>query len=539
MMRLINVKADYETVKKKLIPALIRAAWVLVLLLVYIIVKELLELYSSKFSETDFYKPMFVISALQKGLLLWIVTAAFFGYLIYKGRLEDLSQRWSCFENGRELGWLTTLIAGILVWSYSFYDYNLYYNNGHYFERLLLLGFGVGLIWRPVFLIPYLWILVAIIAQFRYPFGVGFEYPVDDLLVGCLFLTCAWFLFSNLTGKRDIDGLFVLICSLIAGYYFGPGYGKIKVDWFEYNQVGLFAASAYAHGWLSNLSTETVESLLRFTLKINPLLIVFTLIAELCGVLVLLRRGMLKVLIVIWTIFHIGVFLMSGYLFWKWIFIEWAIWIIFLRKKSKSKLNVFRKEYVVLSFILIFWCHRWAHPPRLSWFDTGLDYYYRFEAILENGDTRNLNPDIFSPYTNIFSFTDFHYISDDAQLLQSYGATGDQLLARKIYDSSSLSEILEFKQYLPDKQGLLEDRRRFVNFIEVFFSNLSSRMREKQIFFRIQPLATFWSGLTDYNISDLENIRTVRVTRVITYFNGETFTKNPPEFIMDIEISSE
>ena len=113
------------------------------------------------------------------------------------------------------------------------------------------------------------------------------------------------------------------------------------------------------------------------------------------------------------------------------------------------------------------------------------------------------------------------------------------MLARRIYDASSLSEILELKQNLPDRRRLLEDRKRFVVFIEEFFSNLPIRMEEKQILFRIQPLATFWSGLTDYKISDLENIRTVRVTRVITFFNGETFTWNDSEFIMDIEIGSE
>ncbi len=535
-MNLSSGRALLISLEKSLPSPLLRVGWTTVILFTYFVLKEFVELFSSNLSEDDYFNATFVLSALGAALPLVIPIVFVLGYLALKENIGFVAKKWNQFENGRELNRFTIFVLGILVWNYALYDFNLYYDHGHYIERLLLIAFGLGAVRYPVLLLPFIWILIAIIGQFKYPFGIGLQYPLDDLLIRCLLLVSSWFLVSILTGRKIVDGLFVLVVSLIAGYYFGPGIGKIKVDWLEYNQVGLFAVAAYAHGWMSFISVETLERIVKFLLDINPALLIFTLVVELGGLFILTRKAALTALIVLWTAFHLGVFLLSGYLFWEWVVIEWALWFYFFRWKDRGRMDVFRKEYVLLSMILIFWCQRWATPPRLSWFDTGLDYNYQLEATLKNGEVRKLTPDIFSPYRDIFSFSNFQYLSDKGQLLRSYGATGNRELARSIYEASSPMDISELERNLPPRPVMPMERARFIRFIERFFMNLPKRLHEKEIFHFVQPLPVFWTVSRDFEMADLVNTETVAVIRVVTYFDGERIEEIESGKVLEIEI---
>ena len=46
--------------------------------------------------------------------------------------------------------WLFLLVV-ILTWTYTTYGYNLYFNQGHYWDRALLLLFAIAIWWRPAF----------------------------------------------------------------------------------------------------------------------------------------------------------------------------------------------------------------------------------------------------------------------------------------------------------------------------------------------------------------------------------------------------
>ncbi|EDY81034.1 hypothetical protein VDG1235_651 [Verrucomicrobiia bacterium DG1235] len=450
----------------------------------------------------------------------------------------SLTASWRELSNGKELRVFSLVITIVVVWSFSFYGYNLYYGRFHTLERSLLVVLALGVVWRPFFLVLFLWWVSTIHSQFNFPFGLGFKAPVESLLVECLMLVSSWHILSSLTGWRRIDGFLVLVCSLIAGHYFYPGLGKLKMDWAQTNQVGLFFVAAHAHGWLDTLSTDTVSKVVQVLLKFNPLLLLATLAAELGGLVILFKRKIFRVLIVVWVCFHIGVFLLSGFLFWQWIVLICTLWLVFFRNERSSDTSVFGGIHALTSIVLIAGISFWARPPSLAWFDTGLDYNFTFEAVLEDGETRTLPPNFFSPYRDVFSFSIFGDIYEEPQLLRSYGATGNKRLAVSISSAKSTEEIRELESALPEQKVSQESRERLARFLVSYLTDSNGQNWQKRILSMMKPPATFWTSSIDYPISDLAGVKSINVSRVTSYFNGERIVEIDRSTIMEIDVRS-
>ena len=513
----------------------IEIVWTFSILLVFLLFREILGL-AAGLGEEEYFERSFLLASFRNGLPLLGVLIGVSSFLGFRKRLGDIWRKWSDCSHGRELSRFTFVIVAILAWNYSLYDYNLFYDRGHYIERTLLLVFGIGVLLRPIFLIPFLWILILIIAQFQYPFGAGTKYSIDYLLVQLLIVIFAWYIVFVLTGYSKINGLLVLVCILLASQYFVSGYVKWKIGWLQDNQIGLFASAAYARGWLSGFSPESVGGLVNLALKVNMSLKVLTLIAELGGLFVLFRRKCLGALLILWTGFHLSIFLLSGYLFWEWIVVEILLWVCFFQKKSNSYNDIFNKGNALLGFALVFGASSWARSPQLTWFDTGVDYAYKLEAVLENGETRELPPTLFSPYRHIFSFSMFEYLSESPQLAYSYGSTGQRERALILYAAKSAEDILAMEKSLPATEIDEERTEKFEDFITRFFLNLPNRLTEKRILSSLQALPTFWTSAIDYPMSDLSELRSVNVVRKTSYFDGlrTTIIDSKPILTVDL-----
>ncbi|HFA47623.1 MAG TPA: hypothetical protein ENJ95_01240, partial [Bacteroidetes bacterium] len=60
---------------------------------------------------------------------------------------KNIACKWEVFNHGKSVRFLVVLATVILAWVFSTYDFNLYFNQGHYIDRLLLLGLVLLVYW--------------------------------------------------------------------------------------------------------------------------------------------------------------------------------------------------------------------------------------------------------------------------------------------------------------------------------------------------------------------------------------------------------
>ena len=138
---------------------------ILLLLLIYVFLDRVL-MRTTVLPASSYYEP-FILEAFFKTaltnklnlLLLPIVACLIF----FRKRTWT---PWQDFPKGKYLRFLLTLTTAILAWKFSTYDYNLFFDQTHYYDRFLLLAFIPLVYWRPVFVFPFLLVLLPIIGQF-------------------------------------------------------------------------------------------------------------------------------------------------------------------------------------------------------------------------------------------------------------------------------------------------------------------------------------------------------------------------------------
>ena len=167
---------------------------------------------------------------------------------------------WSQIEHGRSLRWLITLIALPLAWSFISYDYNLYFNQGYYLDRLFAFCFLLLLYWRPVFVFPFLLILIPLCWQLNYPLR-GYISTEHFIFVRVLLLFFSAFFIHILTGRRTMSLFVFMALTFVAAQYFSPGLGKVWIGWITHGHLFHLLFATYANGWLGFLAPETLTSL--------------------------------------------------------------------------------------------------------------------------------------------------------------------------------------------------------------------------------------------------------------------------------------
>src|SRR5690606_34266357 len=148
----------------------------------------------------------------------------------------------------------------------------------------------------------------------------------------------------------------------------------------------------------------------------------FTLLVE-CGSLFFLwRRPYALALLWGWVALHVGIVAVSGIFFWQWILVNLGLFFLLWRDRNERLFPVFKREYFLLSLLLIGGRRIWYDAVNLSWYETRVSYTYRVEAIGESGKTYQLPPRFFSPYEYQFSLAGFGYLVQEPRLDVLYGA---------------------------------------------------------------------------------------------------------------------
>ncbi len=430
--------------------------------------------------------------------------------------------RWPAFERGWTLAVPVGVPIVLLTWWFATYDYNLFLDQGHWSDRIVLVVLGALALWRPVFAVPWVLLIATIINQFFYPIG-GYSVAEQFQLLRIVELFIALLVIWFVVGRWFRNEFLVVLFSLLASGFFISGLGKVRLRWFEAGaHVEANLLATYSNGWLGFLGPGSIGDLAQAVGWVAWPLMVGTLIVELGSVFILWGRRFLLPRLFVFVLFHLGVVSLTGIFFWRWIVMELAL-IAFLRRDDLvSKLKIFTSAYVLIAAALVFFGPWWAKPTDLSWIEAPVNYVYRFGAVDASGNTGELSPEFFQPFDYAFTLSPFGYLAPDPQLPVVWGAIRERDIAVELNDASSVEEILAIEQTRGWDQFDSARAETMDRFISTFVGNWNLRGGEANPASVIGPPRQLLSFGHDSYVGT-GPIETVMVSQVMTYWDGSEY----------------
>lgn len=519
-----------------------RPAWRIVagvgtLLILYFVLERWL-LASARLPATGYDQPILLVELLRRsfvpeGSLLGsaqrVVPTLALCVVLLRWR-GALTAPWRGWTGGPHLRVFVGVVTAVLAWAYATYDYNLYFDRAHLLDRAVLLGLAVAVVWRPIFVWPFLALAVAMLWQFSYPIG-HFSVAQPFVLVRILLLFLAAWLLRAITRRSWSAEFLFLAITVLASAYLRCGVGKVLLgasddgllNWATHGHLYFLLLATHANGWLGHLDQTTVTSFAQTISRFDRIMVVGTLLLE-CGALfALLRRRILFAFLAGWIGFHLGVFALSGIFFWKWMLVEATLAGVLLARGSAQAFPIFKTSWFVLSLGLIVAGMSWFRPVNLAWYDSPLSYTYRFVGVGESGTRYALPPRFFAPYDYQFTLGNFHYAADYPGLDITWGAIWDRGIVEQLLQPVGLAEIEAMERAEGRNRYDAEDAERLESFVRTFVTNYNRRRSKETILSAIAAPPHLWSMAPANAYDGNEPLVEVAIHQVTGYFDGARF----------------
>lgn len=432
--------------------------------------------------EVAYHAPAIVTGALQRPLymLVCVMTVLLLADDLTPHRWNPWHARirWSSFheEGLRAVRWLMVPMVMTLAWAFAFNSYNYYYDQFHLIDRLLIVALAVAVAFHPSFALLSVFTVIIYVGQYHYPEVFVYSWT-DKKLV---FLVMILFgLYLPLRGIRGATFrvFFITMLALIGAFYFFAGVEKLQLEgdfmeWvFSPHLTELYQVS-YVSGWLRGMSEETSLQLARMVSAVTIPLQIGSLLIELSGIALLIRRRVTVVLLVLIILLHVGIVASSGIFFWKWIIMDAAIIaFILMNRQSAWMQETYRLPYVV-GFVGLVWfgTHYFSPSHALAWYDTGIADAYDYRVTTASGEEYNLSRTHFAPYDIVFAQNRFHFLNENPVVTGTYGAVVDPVIYRAAIGATTRAEV----EQLVAEHGVVGYRqfreRRFEAFLTTWFT---------------------------------------------------------------------
>ena len=484
---------------------------------------------------------------------------------------------WQTLSFGRPHIIFLCIIAFPIVWELSLYDVNIYYDQIHFLDRMLLILAAVLIFRHPLFAVLFICLAFLNLHQFAYPFG---EYlttgirPSYDIL--CLFSV---FLFLRLIFPLNTLLFFVLAITIHASNYFIPGAAKLEIspsfyEWLLFNRLDNFVISAYLNGWAGFLSEPQILSVAQAVKPFNFPLQFFTLTLQVGALFLLYSRRISLLFFIGFEILHLGIFLFSGVFFWTWIIVNLSF-IYLIKYAPPATLEFFyNKKSFLLSIGVILLSPNYYMPIALGWFDTNFNTIYDLYVQTESGQRFKINRNEMSPYDAIFTQNRLYAIDSSQTLSHTYGTFNREIFnfSNAVYlnslsgvdgktqhkrlnteinssgaqdDSFSIYQKLLQAKTPREADNLLETfgisqfnpvrRYVFEHFLTNYFRNLNRREHKKYFFSRMGAPYHIYD-LTGTKYTPHDKIVKLEAYRTHYFYDGEQIHSFEKEKLMQITI---
>ena len=447
---------------------------------------------------------------LAGGLVLLIVVLCWLKMAVWQ------AWRASGFDKG--LHFFLTFVAFLLAWYFSTYDYNAYYDQAHIWDRLLLLILVPLIFYRPVFILPFLMLVLAIMLQFKYPLG-NYSGAQQYVLIKLLMLAfCTWVV--AVVSKRNLSQVFLLLgLCLIASSYWSAGWGKFQLGWHADDAISLLFQNTHANGWWLHLTDDQVADVTRRLAFFDAPLRIYTLVLEWLVLFLLWRRVTTLGFLGAWVLFHLGIFGYSGIFFWQWILIELALFAVLWYRPREQWFSV---TAFFMSIVIIGGSPYWFKPNQLAWLDTAGTYTYRFSAELSDGRTVDLPPDFFAPYDYQFSLGGFQQLVQAPRLPISWGATGSRLVAEELNSAGAPQQFFDIENRIGREVYSEDGAANFYQFVARFADSANIRGSKTTALSMFASPRQIWT-FADEPWQPGQRLVAVNVSEVTSFYDGQRY----------------
>lgn len=469
-------------------------------------------------------------------------------------RKRSMLRRWTDFEHGTHLRLLTITIAGLLAWSFSSYSTNLYFDQGHVWDRALLVLLVPVVYWRPIGLFPFVCVVLAVANQFGYPAGVGrWGWTEPSLLVRIQMLVLAFVAVRSIqeylpaasrwgSHKVSSNSLVLTIMCLIGAFYFAAGVGKIRLNWIAINHVAYLLPATYSAGWLSFVEPAAIERLTAILMALNTPIKLVTIALEVGALFVLLSRRVTRLFLFGWICFHLGIFVTSGIFFWRWIILDAILLIAFFGRRGPG-FDLYRPSLRIAAVILVLLGNIWARPTTLAWLDAPVNYAYRVTAVTSGGTHARLPPRFFEPYDYQFTLANFGSTVPDTLLGITFGAARSEAVIAALDGADSPEAALAVERNMGASRYNAGRRHRMETFLGQFATAWNRRRADNPSFGERHAWKTIVSAPTHVwtfprraRIPRGATIDSVFVDQVLSHYDGVTYREIRARRVMSIAV---
>jgi len=482
-----------------------------------------------------YYEPFIFFSFLKYVATRWYVV---FPLILIVGIVlirKQLLFSWSEIPKGKSVRILVLTAAFILAWFFGTYNYNLFFDQGYYLDRFLLFAFLVLIYWRPIFVVPFLTILLPFIWQTNVLEGYSWAalfLPMRILILFGSFLTLYF-----VTKKFIASDFVFMVGCLIAAHYWIAGFYKVTWSWIRYDQVYLLLPATYANGWLGFLNIESISTLTRTLSFFNFPMKIWTLLVEVGALFFFVNRRTSRLFLCGWMFFHTGIFFVSGIFFWMWMVIEATLLYLLLKKDGFAELKIFTTKHLVVSSILICTGVFWCKPIVLAWFDVPVTYTYRFEAQTTDGETHILPPKFFAPYDHQFTLGAFQTLNTEPILPITWGVVTSPKLASDLREISSKEQLFQYEQTEGTVFFNKKRKEKFEDFIKQFVQNWNKQYSNEIWLFYLQPPRLLLTYPTTTNsLEQTKPIDRIKIVQVMSFFDEDSYREVRKRTVGEISI---
>lgn len=437
--------------------------------------------------------------------------------VIFRHKLLD---SWSKLAYGSSLRLLVVVATAILAWEYATYDFNLYFNQSHFLDRSLLLLFIPLIWWRPVFVLPFLTVVIPMIWQFT--FLIGFSWTASYLLLRISILFVACFMLYLVNKRFPILDFILILGSLYAAHYWLPGWGKLSGVWISYDQLPLILPAAFSNGWLSQFDSDTIWSIVQAFSPFNGVMKVFVMFVEFGAFLFFFHRKLPFIMLFGWISMHIGILFFTGISLWIWVAVDATLLWLFLRKDGFAQLPLYSIHPILISFALIVGGRFWCKPVEISWYDLPFSYSYQVEGLTEEGENIDLPLTFFAPYDYQFTLSGLAYLADNP-MLYVLDVQDDADFAKELLFLRSKDDFLSLES-AKGGTGLDEDfAQHFDAFVKTFVQNWNER-QDKTIGYSLLPAPELTLNYPRFRTDQLPlRIQEITIFQVTAFFGGDQY----------------
>ncbi len=454
------------------------------------------------------------------GMFVALATVRTKSARLARSRLAALFIRWDQLEHGAHLRLVVAALSGVITWTLTLYPRNLYFDQLHAADRILLFVLWLAFLARPVAVVPFAIAATAVAGQFVVPLGFTTWTEMGVLMHGVV-LFGAFFLVCIVSGRRHSAVFLFTWCCLLATTYWVSGLGKLRSEWFSYPHIALLLPAAYANGWLQGVASAPIARAVAGMDWLATPLMLGTMALECGAVLLLWKRRSLMAFLLAAFIFHVAAFAMTGIFFWKWMLVEAMLLALLLRRSPLASPDFFTRSRLVLSVVLIVAAPAWVRTENLTWFDTPLTYSLRFEGADAGGRVYDLPAGTFRPYSDALVLGTFSAMSPYVRLTGAMGVTNDRALAESLVTAPTPTRVIALEAARARPRGDSVQLQAFDSFFRAYATRVRcGQERDPQIIKVASAPRHLWTTPLRDNIPCGTTLAKISIVEVTTVFDG-------------------